>query len=81
MKHKPAADCAAVHGLDPVQVMAGGGSQGGTVRPQAAVALATAAAEKVIVTLDPQNPARDRITVRPAPVSESKITHPNSNIP
>ena len=43
--------------------------------------LATAAAEKVIVTLDPQNPARDRITVRPAPVSDSKIAHPKSNIP
>jgi pyrimidine operon attenuation protein/uracil phosphoribosyltransferase len=43
--------------------------------------LPTAAAEKVIVTLDPQNPARDRITVRPAPASESKIAHPKSNIP
>jgi pyrimidine operon attenuation protein/uracil phosphoribosyltransferase len=26
----------------------------------------TAAAEKVVVTLDDQNPARDRVTVRPA---------------
>jgi pyrimidine operon attenuation protein/uracil phosphoribosyltransferase len=40
----------------------------------------TAAAEKVVVTLDDQNPARDRVTVRPAPVSQSKIASLKSEI-
>jgi len=40
----------------------------------------TTATEKVIVSLDERSPARDRITLRPAPVSESKIANPKSKI-